>query len=620
MSNASATSLSCSRAISNGFSRRCETGACVAATLSPFFDAAGEYTPAYLIVNVTAARLARPWRLGTAVTRRRYVPGLERVPCRRSAGEPERVAAGQQVAQRRERAEIVPVRVEQLEAEQRERLDRVAPALHGELARTEREERRPRVRRRERRVRELQRAEHGVGRLRERHGPREMQRSAGDRRDDDASLGRRTSRSGARHGRRDAHASRLAVVSRKREGNAWKLDRRCALHVRDRADADEDRTRRDVADEHRLECFQPAPDALPSASDVGSTETSRPRRARARRGRRPGSRRVPREPARARHENAAQIGRVQLGPRLRENGRGSGHGGGGRARPVHGPVARRASRIRGRLRSSRRSLRARRRPASRGRRTPGRSTRTPRPSATPRSSRCARARARARYRSPPRSLRATSPRQRTRPRRREPVHPRRARRCRRAGEARREARAVAPARAALRAVSPGACPSGTSAARPATRLRPRFVKYDSTRANDTPSARARERRAGTSSIADGRTPVSGSVRSSTTCSPLRSDTWTSSVSARVSAAPTVNAPAEPPGPETLPKAGPAGPSFPAGATTSVSRPSAPSTARAAGSSANAAYGAVTPISATRAASCASPSAFGSTARSRPAIS
>ena len=57
--------------------------------------------------------------------------------------------------------------------------------------------------------------------------------------------------------------------------------------------------------------------------------------------------------------------------------------------------------------------------------------------------------------------------------------------------------------------------------------------------------------------------VRGSVRSSTTCRPLRSDTWTSSVSARVSAAPTVSAPAEPPGPATLPNAGPAGPSFPA---------------------------------------------------------
>ena len=212
MSNASATSLSCSRAISNGFSRRCETGACVAATLSPFFEAAGEYTPAYLIVNVTAARLARPCEARYRGDAQAVRPGLERVPRRRSTGEPERVAAGQQVTQRRQRAEIVSVRVEQLEAEQRERLHRVAPALHRELAGAEREERRPRVRRLERLVREPQRAEHRARRLRERHGPREVQRSAGDRRDDDAPLGRRGADRRALHGRRDAHAPRLAFV------------------------------------------------------------------------------------------------------------------------------------------------------------------------------------------------------------------------------------------------------------------------------------------------------------------------------------------------------------------------------------------------------------------------
>ena len=48
--------------------------------------------------------------------------------------------------------------------------------------------------------------------------------------------------------------------------------------------------------------------------------------------------------------------------------------------------------------------------------------------------------------------------------------------------------------------------------------------------------------------------------------------------------------------------------------------SAPCTACASGSSAKAAYGSTTPTSATRTASCASPSSFGSTARSSPAIS
>src|SRR5262249_35212184 len=51
--------------------------------------------------------------------------GRERVAGRRASGEPERVAAGQQIAKRRKRSEVVAVRVEQLERELRERLHRV---------------------------------------------------------------------------------------------------------------------------------------------------------------------------------------------------------------------------------------------------------------------------------------------------------------------------------------------------------------------------------------------------------------------------------------------------------------------------------------------------------------
>ena len=83
---------------------------------------------------------------------------------------------------------------------------------------------------------------------------------------------------------------------------------------------------------------------------------------------------------------------------------------------------------------------------------------------------------------------------------------------------------------------------------------------------------------------------------------------------------TVSAAGAPPGLEMLPKPGPAGPSLPAGATTSVSSCSAPWIARASGESAKAAYETASPTSAIRAASWASPSRFGSTARSSPAIS
>ena len=86
---------------------------------------------------------------------------------------------------------------------------------------------------------------------------------------------------------------------------------------------------------------------------------------------------------------------------------------------------------------------------------------------------CARARARDRCRFPRRSLRAASRRPRTRRTRREPACPRRARRCRPAGAARRGARPSRPhARRCGRSRS-ATCPAGTSAARPATRLRPR---------------------------------------------------------------------------------------------------------------------------------------------------
>ena len=121
-------------------------------------------------------------------------------------------------------------------------------------------------------------------------------------------------------------------------------------------------------------------------------------------------------------------------------------------------------------------------------------------------------------------------------------------------------------------------------------------------------------------VAPGATgPTSGSIRSRITSSPLRSTTRTRGSVVRESVAPTASAPGAPAGPATEPNDGPATPSLPAGATTSVFRSSAPCTASASGPFVKAAYGSATPTSATRTASCASPSPFGSTARSRPAI-
>ena len=76
--NVSATRRSCCWAISNGFSRRWETGASTVVTESLLESAAnddvpaGEYKPVrtrYRMVNGTVATLGSPWPVGYAVSR-----------------------------------------------------------------------------------------------------------------------------------------------------------------------------------------------------------------------------------------------------------------------------------------------------------------------------------------------------------------------------------------------------------------------------------------------------------------------------------------------------------------------------------------------------------------------
>ena len=139
---------------------------------------------------------------------------------------------------------------------------------------------------------------------------------------------------------------------------------------------------------------------------------------------------------------------------------------------------------------------------------------------------------------------------------------------------------------------------------------------------DVPASPRVERGVATDSViacAGATAPSRGTRWSKITSSPRRSTTRTRGGRPRVGGADRER-PAPPAGPAIEPNDGPAPPSLPAGATTSVFRSSAPCTARASGLSVNAAYGSATPTSATRTASCASPSPFGSTARSSPAIS
>ncbi len=155
---------------------------------------------------------------------------------------------------------------------------------------------------------------------------------------------------------------------------------------------------------------------------------------------------------------------------------------------------------------------------------------------------------------------------------------------------------------------------------PATRLNPLCEKKSIDAAPGTPAvARGAATRRFTARVGTA-APLSGTRSSRITSSPRRRTTRTCGCAARPSVAATASAPGAPAGPATEPNAGPAPPSLPAAVTTSVFRSSAPCTACASGPSVNAAYGSVTPTSATRTASCSSPSPFGSTARSSPAIS
>ena len=170
----------------------------------------------------------------------------------------------------------------------------------------------------------------------------------------------------------------------------------------------------------------------------------------------------------------------------------------------------------------------------------------------------------------------------------------------------------------------GRSPPATSAARPATRLSPRRSKKSSSGGAVRPTlrrgarhadaeverlARARPRRRAAASGRERRAGRRGATtRACAVARPHVERRRRSARRARRRGRRRCRSPGRP------------APSFPAGATTSVSSASAPAAARASGLSAKPANGSATPTSATRAASCASPSPFGSTARSSPASS
>src|SRR3954452_22988608 len=102
-SKVAATRRSCSRAISNGFSRRCEAGCATAVTESRVYGYSSQAEP-----NALSARF--PALDGGRDDPDDVVPRSEALPVGVAAGQPERVPARQHVAEQGQRPDLCPVR------------------------------------------------------------------------------------------------------------------------------------------------------------------------------------------------------------------------------------------------------------------------------------------------------------------------------------------------------------------------------------------------------------------------------------------------------------------------------------------------------------------------------
>src|SRR6187455_2341244 len=125
MPKTSATRRSWSRAMSNGFSRRCETGARVDTDVSFLQGVCG----AILLLDGEADELPAG---GAGKARDRgdadaVLPLAERVAGRAAPGQSEGVLAGEQVAEADERAELRSVGAHEVELQQRDGLNLVVP-------------------------------------------------------------------------------------------------------------------------------------------------------------------------------------------------------------------------------------------------------------------------------------------------------------------------------------------------------------------------------------------------------------------------------------------------------------------------------------------------------------
>src|SRR5919197_204938 len=191
----SATRRNCSRAISNGFSRRCETGASTVVTSAPFSAQIGTFWLGLRSLLLDRERHGfygrRP--AGGAV---REEAQLVRAARQNGAGgvapgDAERVAAGKHVAQGGQQADAAAGGAPELEVEPRERhhRQRAGNVCHG--AGDEAQQRRRGIGRSERVRREPHRGEPRRGARAEQDRPRDVDLVSRRRRDHEQAVGRR---------------------------------------------------------------------------------------------------------------------------------------------------------------------------------------------------------------------------------------------------------------------------------------------------------------------------------------------------------------------------------------------------------------------------------------------
>src|SRR6266516_5675279 len=211
IAKAFATRCSCSRAISNGFSRRCETGASTIVTSTPFSAQMGHF-------RLGARTLLDRERL--SLDRRRsgiravceqpqlVVAAREHRACRVTTSDTERVTPRQHVAEACEQSDAATLPAPQLEVEPEQRQDggTAGHARHG--AGDEAQQRRRGVRRAERMRREVYRGERRGGTRAEEDRPRHMDLVSRDRCDDEVSVGGRLALRLAGNTHADVHADR----------------------------------------------------------------------------------------------------------------------------------------------------------------------------------------------------------------------------------------------------------------------------------------------------------------------------------------------------------------------------------------------------------------------------